>query len=67
MRAFFFTWDRINPPSQTEVINAYEIVKNPQERLENLNEFQPQSKTSHSILATVEFLGLKAIFNLIHR
>ena len=40
MWAFFFTWDRINPPSQTEVINTYEIVKDPQERPENVNEPQ---------------------------
>ena len=44
MRAFFFTWDRINPPPQTEVINEYKIVKDPQERPENANEFQPQNE-----------------------
>ena len=44
MRAFFFTWDRINPPSQTEVINVYVIVKDPQERPKNVNELQPQNE-----------------------
>ena len=39
--------------------------KDPQERIECQR--ISTSKRSRTILATVEFLGLKAIFNLIHR
>ena len=34
----------MNPPSQTEVINVYVIVKDPQERPKNVNELQPQNE-----------------------